>query len=41
MFKRLLLKLFLKYEEVFFVGATDKLPPPLSKEDELKYLNII
>ena len=38
MFKRLLLKLFLKYEEVFFVGATDKLPPPLSKEDELKYL---
>lgn len=38
MFKRLLLKLFLKYEEVFFVGATDKLPPPLSKEEELKYL---
>ena len=27
-----------KYNEVFFVGATDKLPPPLSKEDELKYL---
>ena len=23
---------------MFFVGATDKLPPPLSKEDELKYL---
>lgn len=38
MFKRLLLKLFLKYEEVFFVGATDKLPPPLSKEEEFKYL---
>ena len=38
MFKRLLLKLFLKYEEVFFVGATDKLPPPLSKEEELNYL---
>ena len=38
MFKRLLLKLFLKYEEVFFVGATDKLPPPLSKEDELSFL---
>ena len=40
MFKRLLLKLFLKYEEVFFVGATDKLPPPLSKEEELKYLDL-
>ena len=38
MFKRLLLKLFLKYEEVFFVGATDKLPPPLSKEEE-EYIN--
>jgi len=23
---------------LFYVGATDKLPPPLSKEDELKYL---
>ena len=23
---------------MFFVGATDKLPPPLSKEEELKYL---
>ena len=30
--------LVVKYNEVFFVGATDKLPPPLSKEDELKYL---
>ena len=27
-----------KYNEVFFVGATDKLPPPLSKEEELQYL---
>ena len=24
--------------ECFFVGATDKLPPPLSKEKELEYL---
>ena len=28
----------MKYNECFFVGATDKLPPPLSKEKELDYL---
>ncbi len=38
MFRKIIEWLFLKYNEVFFVGATDKLPPPLSKEDELKYL---
>lgn len=38
MFRKIIDWLFLKYNEVFFVGATDKLPPPLSKEDELKYL---
>ena len=38
MFKKLLLKLLKKYQEVFFVGATDKLPPPLSKEEELSLL---
>ena len=38
MFKKLLEKLFKKYREVFFVGATDKLPPPLNKEEELSYL---
>ncbi len=27
-----------KYNDCFFVGATDKLPPPLSKEKELDYL---
>ena len=27
-----------KYNECFFVGSTDKLPPPLSKEEELSYL---
>ncbi|MBQ9834312.1 MAG: RNA polymerase sporulation sigma factor SigK [Bacilli bacterium] len=27
-----------KYRECFFVGSTDKLPPPLSKEEELDYL---
>ena len=38
MFKKLLEKLKIKSEEVFFVGATDKLPPPLSSEDELNYV---
>lgn len=38
MFKRLIEKLIKKYNEVFFVGATDKLPPPLKKEEELNLL---
>lgn len=38
MIKKLLLWLKTKYVECFFVGSTDKLPPPLSKEDELAYL---
>ena len=38
MFRKLIEWLLNKYNEVFFVGATDKLPPPLSKEEELKYL---
>ncbi|MBQ6841506.1 MAG: RNA polymerase sporulation sigma factor SigK [Bacilli bacterium] len=38
MFKKLIQKLMKKYQEVFFVGATDKLPPPLSKEEELEYV---
>lgn len=38
MFKKLLEKLIKKYNEVFFVGATDKLPPPLSSKEELEYL---
>lgn len=38
MFRKLLEKLQKKYQEVFFVGATDKLPPPLSKEEETKYV---
>lgn len=31
-------KLFFNIGEVFYVGATDKLPPPLSKEEEEYYL---
>ncbi len=38
MFRKLIEYLKAKYNEVFFVGATDKLPPPLSKEEELAYL---
>lgn len=38
MFKKIIEYLKKKYNECFFVGSTDKLPPPLDKEDELKYL---
>ena len=38
MFKKLLNFLKKKYSECFFVGSTDKLPPPLEKEEELEYL---
>lgn len=38
MFKKVLDKLIKKYNEVFFVGATDKLPPPLDTKEELEYL---
>ena len=38
MFRKIIEFLKAKYNEVFFVGATDKLPPPLGKEEELAYL---
>lgn len=38
MFKKLLNFLKRKYSECFFVGSTDKLPPPLEKEQELEFL---
>ena len=38
MIKKIIEFLKMKYNECFFVGATDKLPPPLSKEKELDYL---
>ncbi len=38
MIKKLLLWLKTKYVECFFVGSTDKLPPPLEKEEELALL---
>ncbi len=36
--KELIQRLKSKYSEVFFVGSTDILPPPLSKEEELNYI---
>ena len=36
--KKILCKLFSKYNEVFFIGSTDILPEPLSKEEENKYV---
>ncbi len=38
--KKLLGKLFYKYNELFFVGSTDILPEPLSKEEEEKYVTL-
>ena len=38
--KVLLGKLFSKYNELFFIGSTDILPEPLSKEDEEKYVTL-
>ncbi len=38
MIKKILIWLRQKYAEVFFVGSSDKLPPPLSKEEELALL---
>ena len=38
--KKLLGKLFYKYNELFFVGSTDILPEPLSKEEEEKYVDM-
>lgn len=38
MIKKLLKYIKKLFNRCFFLGATDKLPPPLSKEEELKYL---
>ena len=38
MLKKIIEFLKKKYQECFFVGSTDKLPPPLSKDEELTYL---
>lgn len=38
MFKKIIELLKAKYQEVFFIGSDDKLPPPLNREEELNYL---
>ncbi len=33
-------ELFSKFNELFYIGSTDKLPPPLSKAEEEYYINM-
>ena len=40
MIKRLLRKILKKYQSILFVGSTDILPEPLSKEEEIKYVEM-
>lgn len=37
-FKQFLLRILLPIENIFFVGSADKLPEPLSKEEETRYV---
>ena len=32
--------IILKYKELFYIGSTDKLPPPLSRDEEEYYINM-
>ena len=38
--KLILNKIYSKYNEVFFLGSTDILPEPLTKEEEIKYVDL-
>ena len=40
MIRKLLRKILEKYQSILFVGSTDILPEPLSKEDEIKYVSL-
>ena len=40
MLKKLFLKIMKKYSCLLFVGSTDILPEPLSKEEEIKYVEL-
>ncbi len=35
-----LIKKFFEKDSIFFIGSADKLPAPLSKEDEIKYVTL-
>ncbi len=37
---KLIKKLFLKFNYIFYVGSSDILPPPLDKEEEIKYVEL-
>jgi RNA polymerase sporulation-specific sigma factor len=39
--KKLFLKLFITDDEIYYVGGSDTLPPPLTKEEELKVIESI
>ena len=40
MIKKILRKILKKYQRILFVGSTDILPEPLSKEEEIKYVEL-
>ena len=40
MIKKILKRILEKYQSILFVGSTDILPEPLSKEDEIKYVSL-
>ncbi|MDD6093642.1 MAG: RNA polymerase sporulation sigma factor SigK [bacterium] len=40
MIKKILQKILKKYQQILFVGSTDILPEPLSKEEEIKYVEL-
>lgn len=40
MIKRILKKILRKYRNIMFVGSTDILPEPLTKEEEIKYVKL-
>ena len=40
MLKKILLKILAKFENILYVGSTDILPEPLSKEEEIKYVTL-
>ena len=39
--KRFILRLFITDDEVFYIGGNESLPPPLSKDEELRIINEI
>ena len=40
MLKKLFLRIIKKYQKILFVGSTDILPEPLTKEEEIKYVDL-